>query len=202
MNTKTILGIAFFSMCIVSFSCSSEGEEAYTPETKYGSYETEIAYGQHLVIIGGCNDCHTPKKLTDQGMVPDESLALSGHISAMPAPDIDRKMVESKGLAVTNTLTAWVGPWGISYARNLTPDSTGIGAWSLEQFTRSLREGKLGGLAEGRRMLPPMPWQDIGQMTDDEISAVYAYLKSIKPIHNVVPNAQPPVSAPPAPKSS
>ncbi len=194
--------MAVFSICLAAFSCSSEGEEAYTPEPKYGGYESEIAYGEHLVIIGGCNDCHTPKKMTDQGMVPDESLKLSGHISSMPAPDIDRKMAESKGLSVTNTLTAWVGPWGISYARNLTPDSTGMGAWTLEQFARSLREGKFSGLEGGRMMLPPMPWQEIGQMTDAEISAVYAYLRSIKPIHNVVPNAQPPVSATAATKPS
>ena len=59
----------------------------------------------------------------------------------MPPPDVDRKEVESKGLAVTNDLTAWVGPWGISYAANITSDSTGIGNWSEAQFILCLREG-------------------------------------------------------------
>ncbi len=162
---------------------------------QYGGFTSQVAWGGHLVTIGGCNDCHTPKKMTPQGPIPDESLLLSGHPSNRPAPDVNRKEMESKGLAVTNDLTAWVGPWGISYAANLTPDGTGIGNWSYQQFERAVREGKFMGSENGRQLLPPMPWQEIGQMSDGELKAVFAYLKSIKPIHNLVPAAQPPVSA-------
>ena len=53
---------------------------------------------------------------------------------------------------------AWVGPWGISYSSNLTPDNeTGIGGLSEEMFIKTLREGKFMGV--GRPLLPPMPWQ-------------------------------------------
>ena len=45
-------------------------------------------------------------------------------------------------------------------------------------------------------LLPPMPWQNVAQMTDEDIKAVYAYLKSIKPVVNHVPDYQPPPEAP------
>ncbi len=163
---------------------------------QYGGFKSQVAWGGHLVTIGGCNDCHTPKKMTPQGPVPDESLLLSGHPANRPAPDVNRKEMESKGLAVTNDLTAWVGPWGTSYAANLTPDNTGLGNWSYQQFETALRNGKFMGSPNGRQLLPPMPWQELSQMTDGEMHAIFAYLKSIKPVHNVVPAAQPPVSAP------
>lgn len=161
---------------------------------RFGGFPDEISYGKHLVIVAGCNDCHTPKKMTPMGPVPDTSLLLSGHPAAMPAPHIDRREVESKGLAVTNDLTAWVGPWGISYAANLTPDETGIGHWSEAQFVRAIREGKWKGLENSRPLLPPMPWQELGQLKDEELKAIFAYLKSLRPVKNLVPPPAPPVS--------
>ena len=53
-------------------------------------------------------------------------------------------------------VTAWAGPWGVSYAANLTPDKrTGIGAWTADQFIKTMRTGKH--LGVGRPVLPPMP---------------------------------------------
>lgn len=161
-----------------------------------GGFPNQVEYGKHLVAIIGCNDCHTPKMMTTMGPVPDTSLLLSGHQAKNPFPDVNRKEIESKGLAVTNDETAWAGPWGISYADNLTPDATGIGSWTKTQFFRALREGKWKGLEGSRDLLPPMPWQDFRNMSDNELSAIFAYLKSIKPIQNIVSPPAPPVSAP------
>ena len=130
------------------------------------------------------------------GPVDDTSLMLSGHPANMPPPDVDRRAMESKGYAVTQTLTSWVGPWGISYAANLTSDSSGIGDWDEARFILCLREGKWEGLAGSRPLLPPMPWASIRLMTDDELKAVFAYLKATKPIKNMVPVAAAPVTAP------
>lgn len=177
---------------------SAGGDAQYdssTAKNNYGGFKSQVEWGAHIVAIGGCNDCHTPKKMTAMGPVPDMSLLLSGHPSKMPVPDVNRNEMESKGLAVTNDLTAWVGPWGVSYAANLTPDGTGIGNWEYPQFERAIREGKFMGSENGRQLLPPMPWQGLGKMTDGELKAVFAYLKSIKPVHNLVPDAEPPVSA-------
>jgi len=177
-------------------SKSRLSNDSTVAQNNYGGFESEVAYGKHLVITSGCNDCHTPKKMTQMGPVLDTSLLLSGHPAAMPMFDINRKEIESKGLAVTNDMTAWVGPWGISYSANLTPDSTGIGNWNEAQFFRAIREGKWMGLEGSRQLLPPMPWQEISKMTDNELKAIFAYLKSIPPVHNVVPPPAPPVSAP------
>ena len=189
--------IFIFSKCSENKS-SEEGnkkDSATVSNAAFGGYESQAKYGAHIVSFSGCNDCHTPKKMSPQGPVFDTSLTLSGHPSQMPAPDVDRKEMASKGLIVTNDLTSWVGPWGISYAANITSDSTGIGNWKEDQFILCIREGKWMGLADARPLLPPMPWQGIRNMTDDELKAVFAYLKSTTPIHNVVPMPQPPVVA-------
>ncbi|WP_439882633.1 c-type cytochrome [Pontibacter sp. MBLB2868] len=163
---------------------------------KYGGYESQIKYGEHLVLSIGCHDCHTPKKMTEKGPEPDMSLALSGHPSQMPPPDIDRATFEKKGLSGSDNFTAWVGPWGISYAANLTSDKTGIGNWQEQNFITSIREGKHKGIASARDVLPPMPWPMYRNLNDDELKAIFAYLKSTKPIRNVVPEPEPPVTAP------
>jgi hypothetical protein len=159
-----------------------------------GGFESQVQWGAHLVSICACNDCHTPKKFTEHGMEFDSSLLLSGHPSKMPPPEFDRKMMESKGLIGTNDLTAWVGPWGISYTANITSDQTGIGSWTEDQFLLCIREGKWKGLKNSRSLMPPMPWFTYRLMTDNELKAIFAYLKSTKPIENVEPPIVPPVT--------
>jgi hypothetical protein len=88
--------------------------------------------------------------------------------------------------------TAFAGPWGISYAANLTPDATGIGNWTFEQFDKAMREGKAKGLEENRTLLPPMPWTNYRNMEADDMKAIFAYLKSIKAVNNEPPAPQPP----------
>ncbi|MGN6475623.1 MAG: diheme cytochrome c-553, partial [Flavipsychrobacter sp.] len=78
------------------------------------------------------------------------------------------------------------------FAANLTPDGTGIGNWSLDNFRRALREGKYKGIASSRPLLPPMPWQNFAHLNDEDIESIYDYLQSIKPIKNLVPQAIPP----------
>ena len=203
MRKKLTLALAIAACSTTAFmACNQPSAGTDTPKIDstamapmYGGFESQVKWGEHLVTIGGCNDCHTPKKMGAHGPELDMDLTLSGHPSKMPPPDIDRKMVEAKGLGVTNTETAWVGPWGITYAANLTSDSTGIGNWKEEQFIKAMREGKLMGLDSTRPILPPMPWAGIGKMSDDELKAVFAYLKSTKAVKNVPPPYAPPVSA-------
>lgn len=84
------------------------------------------------------------------------------------------------------TNTAFAGPWGISYTANLTSDElTGIGAWTEDIFIGAIRTGRHWG--QSRPILPPMPWQVYGQMTDEDLGAIFAYLKSVPPIRNQVP---------------
>ena len=91
-------------------------------------------------------------------------------------------------------LTAWAGPWGVSFAYNLTPDrQTGIGDWPEEMFIKTLRTGKF--MGSSRDILPPMPWQNLAQMTDDDLKAMFAYLKSLPPVRNKIHDPIPPMQA-------
>lgn len=94
------------------------------------------------------------------------------------------------------TGTAIAGPWGVSYAANLTSDETGIGNWTEQQFFKAFRQGKYKGLDNSRTLLPPMPWQMYSQVTDADVSAIFAYLKSTTPVDNVVPAAVAPQDHP------
>lgn len=189
------------AVIIVVTSCQQSKKQVQSAtqnasqKADYGGYTSPEKWGEHLVTVAGCNDCHTPKKMTPHGPELDSSLLLSGHPAQMPPPDVNRKEIETKGLSVTNTLTSWVGPWGISYAGNLTSDATGIGNWTESSFIIALRQGKYKGIESGRSLLPPMPWAMYQHMSDNELKAMFAFLKSTKPIHNVVPQAQPPVLA-------
>lgn len=149
--------------------------------------KARVARGAYLVNIGGCNDCHTPFKMGPHGAEPDRSRLLSGHPESlkMPAPPKPNGPWLWSGAA---TNTAFAGPWGVSYAANLTPDRlTGIGTWNEDTFIKTIRTGRHWGVS--RPILPPMPWQNVRGLTDDDLKAVYAYLRSIRPIKNQVPDA-------------
>jgi uncharacterized metal-binding protein len=198
-NIYLVFGFLCAMSLVVLTCCAPKTGEVKTDQaavkSEFGGFETQVAWGDHLVNITGCPDCHAPKKMTAKGPVIDTSLWLSGHIEKMPAPDVNRMEMEKKGLIVTNTLTAWVGPWGVSYAGNLTSDQTGIGNWKESNFLTAIRQGKFKGMENGRTLLPPMPWEGLRNMTDGELKAIFAYLKSTKPIRNLVPAPDPPAMA-------
>jgi hypothetical protein len=158
---------------------------------------TPVERGKYLVNVGGCNHCHTAKRLGATGPELDTSMLLAGHPASMSLPPAP-VLPPGPWIAVTDwTMTAWSGPWGISYGANLTPDDeTGIGAWDEAMFVNALRKGQH--LGAGRPILPPMPWEDLGHVSDDDLKAIFAYLKSLPPVKNKVPE---PV-APPAPPQS
>ena len=153
--------------------------------------ETPVERGKYLVTIAACHDCHTPKIEGPGGKpVLDEKRLLSGHPEKAPYPNWSAAdMQQRSAMALTNPmLTAWAGPWGVSFAFNLTPDKeTGIAEWSEQNFMQALRTGKHQGQPNGRDILPPMPWEVYRFMTDDDLKAVYAYLRSITPVKNQVP---------------
>jgi mono/diheme cytochrome c family protein len=151
-----------------------------------------IKRGEYLVSIGGCNDCHTPKKFTEKGMMLDETHLLSGHPANSTLPRvIPSALKPGDWLLFSSDLTAAVGPWGMSFSANLTPDEqTGIGLWTPDIFIKALRSGLH--MGAGRPILPPMPWQMIRNMTDEDMTAVFAYLKSLPPVKNQVPAPVPP----------
>jgi hypothetical protein len=187
-NIFTVVFLAGLASSIFFASCN-QSTATDTPPAKpdYGGYGSQVKYGEHLVTICGCHDCHTPKKMGPHGMELDSSLMLSGHPSQVPCPDVNRKEMQRKGVICTNDLTAWTGPWGTSYTANLTPDATGLANWDETNFLIAIKLGKYKGMESSRPLLPPMPWEIYRNMSDNELKAIFAYLKSVRPIRNIVP---------------
>lgn len=151
--------------------------------------EEMVRHGQLLVTAGGCNDCHSPKSMGPHGPAVDSSNVLSGHPSGMPTPPVIASALKPGGWVLMGPdVTSFVGPWGISYSANLTPDSaTGIGAWTEDQFIQTLRKGKHLGMDNGRPILPPMPWEGLARLSDGDLKSIFAYLQSLPAIENRVP---------------
>lgn len=153
-----------------------------------------IARGGYLVKIMACNDCHTPWTVGPNGPEPDMTRQLSGHPEGMimPPPPAGQGPWLWSGAA---TNTAFAGPWGVSFTANLTPEpETGLGRWTEATFLQALRSGRHEG--QGRPILPPMPYPMYRQATDEDLGAVFAYLQSIPPIRNKVPQPIDPPEAP------
>lgn len=152
-----------------------------------------VARGKYLVTTSGCHDCHTPLKMTESGPEPDLSRMLSGHpesfaISAPPANPGDEWM-----MVAARTMTAFSGPWGMSFAANLTPDEeTGLGCWTLQSFKDTIRTGRH--MGRGRPILPPMPIPMYRNFNDADFEAIYTFLRSIPPVSNRVPEPLPPAA--------
>ena len=187
--TAVLSAALLFSACSTETKKEVAAEDAYEiplPPTTPSQTEL-IARGKYLVTVAGCNDCHTPKVMTVHGPEPDPTRTLSGHNRNEVLPPIEKGASKKGWLIFNMNLTAFIGPWGMSYAANLTPDDTGIGAWTFENFLTAIRKGKYKGLEGSRDLLPPMPWQMYRNMTDDDLRSVFTYLKSLPPVSNIVP---------------
>ena len=154
--------------------------------------EDPVAHGKYLVEIMGCNDCHSPKRMGPNGPEIIPELMLSGYPADRPVATFTEPLLKEGFAIFYPDLTAGAGPWGVSFAGNLTPHETGIGSWTESQFKKALTEGKAKGLDGGRMLLPPMPWFNYAQLKDEDVSAVFAYLMSLDPVDNVVPAPVPP----------
>jgi len=150
--------------------------------------------GQYLVNTSGCHDCHTPWQMGANGPEPDMSRMLSGHPQAMVMPPAPQLPAGPWTGAMSATNTAWAGPWGVSFTANLTPDrDTGLGAWTLRDFTQTIRTGRH--MGRGREVLPPMPIPAYKNFNDADLAAIYAYLRTIPAVSNRVPEPLPPAPA-------
>lgn len=183
---------------VLSTTQALAADEKPKAAKKDAKTEKLIKRGEYLVTSGGCGDCHTPKNMTKDGPVEDHARMLMGHPADARLPAPPKLPPGPWAIVAAGDLTAWSGPWGVSYARNLTPDKeTGLGDWTEQNFIDTLRTGKR--MGKGRMLLPPMPWQVISKLTDEDLKAVFAYLQSIPAIKNAVPEPQPPQAAAPAP---
>jgi hypothetical protein len=189
-----LLGVLFYA-CQPGDKSSAASDMKEADAKPAMTKSDTLKRGETLFYMMGCHDCHTPKIMTAQGPMLDTTRLLSGHPASDPLPKITDKSMIAPGnwYLGSSDLTAWVGPWGTSFTANLTPDETGTGNWTFENFKTALRQGKFKGLANGRTLLPPMPWQLIGKATDEDLAYMWAYLRTVKPIKNAVPEPLPPM---------
>lgn len=187
-HALSLLIVAY--ICLLTLSCKNNQYEAIETKAQANDMSVEeiIIKGKYLVGIMGCNDCHSPKKMGENGPEIIPELLLSGYPSSRPIVAFDSKLIKEGFSMFYPDLTAAKGPWGITFAANLTPDGTGIGNWTEAQFKKALTQGKFKGLDNGRLLLPPMPWFNYTEMNDEDVHAVFTYLKSIQPVENVVPS--------------
>lgn len=194
MKPAILLPLIGLFAIIAMYSCQSSSEAPAKADGPFLSKSELIQKGGYLVLAGGCNDCHSPKVMTPMGPVPDSTKLLSGHPANAPLPPFDKRALQpGNWIQMGPDLTAYVGPWGMSFAANLTPDTTtGLGNWTEDVFINTLRTGKHLGQANGRQILPPMPWPALAKMNDEDLRAIYAYLQSLPPVSNKVPQPVPP----------
>jgi len=177
----SILGIFFFltivgcvtdapSSLVVDYEELDSATVLASPDPVAGSVNPynrdSIERGAYMVELLGCGSCHT-------------NGAFDG------APDMKRALAGSNtGIAFSNPMGNALP--GIVYPPNITPDEeTGIGAWSDHQIANAIRTG-IG--RHGKRRVATMPWQGYARLTDNDVDAMVAYLRSIKPINNNVPS--------------
>ncbi|MEO6404957.1 MAG: c-type cytochrome [Ferruginibacter sp.] len=191
MKKKILLSFGTaLTVATILISCDSKktGKDASASTSATTvTNDSLIKRGGYLVSISGCDDCHTPKKFGPMGPEPDMERRLSGYRSDVTFGSVDTNVIKKGWALVNGELTGWAGPWGASFSANLTSDATGIGNWTEEQFEKAIRKGKWKGMDGNRTLLPPMPWQNFKNFTDEDVKAIFSFLKTTKPVENVEP---------------
>jgi hypothetical protein len=192
MKVKGLVFIYLFvfisSATMLFISCESQSAKTEMTEQEM------IKHGEFLVTAGGCDDCHTPKNFGPKGPELDMTRRFSGHPEGTPIPPVDTTLLHQWAY-LSHDLTMAVGPWGVTFSANLTPDNeTGIGTWQPEMFINAMKTGKHLGVADGRPILPPMPWQSVARLSEEDLKAMFMYLKTLPAVKNKVPNPMVPGS--------
>ena len=190
---KSKLSVASYALAFaaIALAYADASQPVLSANSEVTATPDRIARGKYLVTIAGCNDCHTPLKMGENGPEPDYSRMLSGHPESVVVKSAARVPDEPWLVTTTATTTAWSGPWGVSFTANLTPDQeTGLGRWTFRNFKDTIRTGRH--MGRGRPILPPMPIPMYKHMTDQDLEAVFTYLRTIPAIKNRVPEPLPP----------
>jgi mono/diheme cytochrome c family protein len=135
---------------------------AMSNPTPAADADPQVARGRYLVMIGGCNDCHTAGFMANNGKVPETEWL--------------------KGDTV-----GFRGPWGTTYPSN------------LRLYMQPMTEAQWVKLAKSLQTRPPMPWWALHAMTEQDLSAVYRFIRQLGAPGSPAPAALPPGTAPKPP---
>jgi hypothetical protein len=189
---KTILFIAVITALSAFTLISCTDTSAKSKDDVVISQDSLVKRGSYLVNAIGCDDCHSPKIFGPQGAEIDMEHRFGGHLANSPLGKPNTNVMKDGYMLFAMDLTSAVGPWGQSYSANISSDATGIGNWTEEQFITAIREGKSKGMKENRSLLPPMPWFVYKNLSDLDLKAIFAFLKTTKPVENRVPGPKSP----------
>jgi mono/diheme cytochrome c family protein len=120
--------------------------------------------GEYLATLASCNDCHTPRD--EQGAYLAGMRFAGGNILKYAGARPERA------------------------AANLTPAPSGIPYYTEELFIEALRTGRV----RDRQISDVMPWGVYRNMTDEDLKAIFAYLKTLAPVDHSVDNSLPPTA--------
>jgi Cytochrome c len=189
---KSIILLSALAIVVITVvtACSNSSAENKVKASMPDS-TAMVMRGKYLVNAVGCDDCHSPKRMGPNGPEIIPELRLSGFPHDAKLPPVNVSEVKKGWSLMSPDLTAAVGPWGASFAGNITSSESGIGNWTEENFIRALRHGKYKGLEGSRDLLPPMPWFVYKNMNDKDLKAIFAFLKTTAPVENIVPAPKP-----------
>jgi mono/diheme cytochrome c family protein len=122
--------------------------------------DEQVKHGWYLVRLAQCNDCHTPANADGSA---------------------NTAMMFGGGARMT-------GPWGDIVTANITVDPSGIGHYDEAMFIKTMRTGRASGGV--RDLNPLMPWSYFRNMTDEDLKAIFAYLKTVPPVRHHVDNSE------------
>jgi mono/diheme cytochrome c family protein len=139
---------------VAAYGCAPQTQEPTADGTPYVLAASQVEAGRYLIVVAGCNDCHTDGYLQSEGQIPEADwLAGSG--------------------------LGWRGPWGTTYPSNLRLTAQTL---TEEQWVQTLHT---------RKALPPMPWMNVNQMSAQDASAIYQYIRSLGATGEPAPMAVP-----------
>lgn len=153
---KFIVVLGIGCICLILGGCQAKIEHENGESTNAQPHveaENQVAAGRYIIMVSGCNDCHTA------GFMQNNKVPESDWLAGSPV--------------------GWRGPWGTTYAQNLR---LRIGDYTEEQWVT---------MARTRNTMPPMAWFSLNNMSEKDLRAIYAYIKSLGPKGEHVPAALP-----------
>ena len=159
------LGLALLCCAFTLTGCQPQSPAPEVQEADAPPYivaGTPVEAGRYLVIVGGCNDCHTDGYMATEGQIPEEDWLAGSSLG-------------------------WRGPWGTTYPPN------------LRLRVQEMPEDVFVEMAHTRTALPPMPWMNLNQVSEQDVRALYRYIKSLGPTGEHKPLALPPGEEPTTP---
>jgi mono/diheme cytochrome c family protein len=160
--TRRTLTVLVMILCATVFVGSTQAEMSGSKKHTAKSDMKQVDRGRYLTIIGGCNDCHTPGYLLNEGKIPEK-------------------------VWLTGDKFGWRGPWGTTYAAN------------LRTFAAPLTEDQWVAMARKLRTRPPMPWFALNIMHDEDLKAIYQFIRYMGPAGEPAPAYVPPDQEPKTP---